>query len=280
MDKLKSERDIALEKIKQRGIRKESKEEILSFSKKKIKEIETVENLSNIMPVSKTFIQNKMDQARLNIKNGIAVNGDVGFTKKDGVEFCDPNEFYIDEELKRHGNDPNIRLDECGFPEDRADRIFLLNHDFDGLLKTVKNVEFSWIYLYGDPGRGKTSFATRIVWELIKDKPIERATFLSIGKWTDSLRVGKEEYLPLSDLRRVVVVDDFDKFDQQKSFQIRQLLLLVEELKNRHLVIITSNYSREEILNLNSNNLDLEVMLDRVKGKSIDFPRFNGESYR
>lgn len=280
MDKSKSERDIALEKVKQRKARKKSKEEILSLAKKEVKEIETVENLSNIMPVSKTFIQNKMDQARLNIKNGIAVNSDIGFTEENGIEFCDPNEFYVDEELKRHGNDPNIRLDECGFPEDRTDRTFLLKHNFDGLLETVNDIEFSWIYLYGDSGRGKTSFATRIVWELIKNKPLERATFLSIGKWTDSLRVGKEEYLPLSSLRRIVVVDDFDKFDQQKSFQIRQLLILVEELKNRHLVIFTSNYSREEIGNLNPKSLDLEVMLDRVKGKSIDFPRFEGESYR
>ena len=275
----KSERDIALERVRQREIRKELKKEILLSVKKKVNEIKTIENLSNIMPASKTFIQNKIDQAKANIENGLEID-DVGFTEENGIEFCDPNEFYVDEELKRHGNDPNIRLDECGFPEDRSDRDFLLKHNFNGLQQVVDEVKFSWFYLYGDPGRGKTSFATRIVWELIKDNPIERATFLSIGKWTDSLRVGKEEYLPLSSLRRIVVIDDFDKFDQQKSFQIRQLLLLVEELKNRHLVIFTSNYSREEIGNLNPKSLDLEVMLDRIKGKSIDFPRFEGESYR
>lgn len=278
---LKSERKLIQERVDNRKSWKKKKEKILKVIKKEIGEIKLVEDMSKVMLKSHSFIQEKLDQARLNIANGTSIITKDYYSEVNGIEYCDVKQIINRDELSRHNNDPNIRLDECGFPEDRADRSFLLNKDFgDDLDYILNNIRSHWIYLHGDPGLGKTSLAIRSAWELIKDNPVEKATFLSVAKWTDSLKVGKEEYLPLSKLRRVVVIDDFDKFDQRKNFQIRQLLLLVEELKNRHLVVFTSNYSREEILSFNQNSMDLEVMLNRIKGKSIDFPRFTGKSYR
>lgn len=274
---LKSERELLQDRINQRKNFQSIKKQVLCDTESLIKKTELVEVLSSVTPKS---AKGQLERAMKRIQDGTANTGTVGFSEKDGLEYCDPSKFYNDEAVRRHGNDPNNRLDECGFPEDRIDREFLLNHNFEELKEALEIVKYKWLYLFGDPGRGKTTFATRIVWELIKDKPTERATFLSVAKWTNSLRVGKEDYLPLDKFRRIVVVDDFDKFDHKKEFQVRNLLMLIEELKNRHLVIITSNYSRDEMLNLNPTNLDLKVMLDRVAGKSIDFPRLTGNSFR
>ncbi|MCK4827884.1 ATP-binding protein [bacterium] len=274
---LKSERELLQDRINQRKDLQSMKKHVISNTENQIKKTELEASLSAIMPKSAS---GNLEQAMKRIQDGTANVGTVGFSEKNGLEFCDPSKFYNDEAMARHGNDPDKRLDECGFPEDRVDREFLLNHDFETLQEAIKIVQYKWLYLFGDPGMGKTSFATRIVWELIKGKPTERATFLSVAKWTDSLRVGKDDYLPLGKLRRIVVVDDFDKFDYKKEFQVRNLLMLIEELKNRHIVIITSNYSRDELLSLNPSCLDLEVMLDRIAGKSIDFPRLSGKSFR
>ncbi|MCK5611218.1 ATP-binding protein [Candidatus Pacearchaeota archaeon] len=291
----KSERDFAEAKLLQRKKLQSMKKDVIGNAKVETRKAKIVKNLTGESKANSergTFelgdclngtmskSEGKLEQAMKRIQEGTAKIGTVGFYEKDGLEFCDPMKYLNKEALERHGNDPDNRLDECGFPEDRVDRNFLLNHDFERLQEAVKIVQYKWLYLFGDPGRGKTSLATRIVWELIKDHPTEKATFLSVAKWTDSLRVGKEDYLPLDQLRRIVVVDDFDKFDHKKEFQVRNLLMLIEELKNRHLVIITSNYSRDEMLNLNPSNLDLKVMLDRVAGKSIDFPRLTGGSFR
>lgn len=279
-EKSQSERDTIMGKMEKRKIRQSLGKEIVKRAKIEVKMVKIVDDLSENMPKGRAFIQSKLDQARQNIKNGTAKTGTDGFFEKDGLEYCDPMEALNVEAIERHGNNPDKRLDECGFPADRRDRNFLLNHNFEDLNTLVDMAKHSWIYLYGDAGRGKTSLATRIAWELIKDHPTQGATFLSVIKWMNSLMFGQDEYIDLSKLCRVVVVDDFDKFDQQKDFQIKHLLRLIEELKNRHLVIITSNYSRDEMLNINPSSLDLKVMLDRVSGKSVDYPRLTGESFR
>lgn len=280
MEKSLSEREFLVEKVKRRKILQSLKKEIVESAQKEVKMVKIVDDLSKNISKGRDFIQSKLEQARQNIKNGTAKTEPDGFYKKDGIEYCNPMEALNTEAIERHGNNPDKRLDECGFPADRRDRNFLLNHNFEDLSTLVDMAKHSWIYLYGDAGRGKTSLATRIAWELIKDHPTQGATFLSVVKWMNSLMFGQGEYIDLSKLSRVVVVDDFDKFDQQKDFQIRHLLRLIEELKNRHIVIITSNYSRDEMLKINPGSLDLKVMLDRVSGKSVDYPRMSGESFR
>jgi DNA replication protein DnaC len=230
-----------------------------------------------------------MEEARERIKSGAMIKDTEGFHEDEkGRPFQDVSKFVSQENdvkrniaLKRHGNDFNKRLDECQFPYDRKDRLFISSHNFGENLSTImSNIRRSWIYIYGDPGRGKTSLATRAVWEMIKNYPEREATFLSIGKWVKSLQPDNPEYVDISKMKKIVLIDDFDKFDKQKDFQIRQLLLLIEELKNRHIVIITANHAIDQIADSNKNSLDLEVMIDRVRGKSVILERFEGESYR
>lgn len=236
-----------------------------------------------------SFFARKMEEANQRIESGVEVKEPSGWHMDEkGRPFVNNDKIIFQEDdakrkiaLDRHGNDFNKRLDECGFPYDRKDRQFILTNDFgENLNFILTGIRRSWIYIYGDPGRGKTSLATRAVWEMIKNYPEREVTFLSVGKWTKSLFSGNDEYIDLNRMKKIVLIDDFDKFDKKKDFQIRQLLLLIEELKNRHLVIITSNHSMEEMLKSNPDSLDLEVMVDRVRGKSIALPRFTGESYR
>lgn len=250
----------------------------------------SISKIDECLPDSDSFLGRKIASAKKRVKSGEANLLPPGFSLNEkGQEFInvpvsqsqDVNKELAEAELRRHGNDPNTRLDECDFPSDRKDRKFILSHNFGPPLDFIlKNIRQTWVYIYGDAGRGKTSIAIRAVWEMIKNDPTQKATFLSVGKWTDSLMFGKTQYLEIDKLKKVVVIDDFDKFDKQKNFQVRQLLILIEELKNKHFVIITSNQSLKEMARLSQYSVDLEVMLDRIKGKSIIMDRFTGESYR
>lgn len=246
-----------------------------------------VTKLSDIDWDDSDVVGEKLVKARERVRSGVEI-ADAWYTDDQGRVFLDVSEAIENDDkvkrqmaIARHGNSFNARLDECGFPFDRKDRKFILTHVFGEPLDFIMaNINKTWIYLYGDPGRGKTSLAIRAVWEMIKNYPEREATFISVGKWMKSLQAGNQEYIDLSKMKRIVVIDDYDKFDKSKDFQIRQLLLLIEELKNRHLVIITSNHSLEEMLSFNNQSLDLEVMIDRIKGKSVVMPRFTGESHR
>lgn len=250
---------------------------------------EEYSKVKDCFPSKDSFFGRKLREARENVKSGKGQTDTPGFSSDEkGREFLDvglvnhyTQESKKQEDFIRHKNDPNIRLDECGFPSDRKDRHFILNHNFGSDISFIlKNIRQNWVYIYGDPGRGKTSIAIRAVWEMIRNDPSRKASFFSVGKWTDSLQIGKPEYLDITKLSPIVLIDDFDKFGKEKDYQIRQLLLLIEELKNQHFVIITSNHSRPEILKRNPDNINMKVMLDRIRGKSIDMERFTGQSYR
>lgn len=183
--------------------------------------------------------------------------------------------------LNWHKNDPNIRLDEYGFPKDRQDRKFILNHDFRGQLTgiTKQLKKGKWIYLHGAWGRGKTSLATRVIWELINPHPSAKATYISINNWVNDQMPDGKKHTPL--LRKLVLLDDFDKFEVRSDFQVRTVLRLIEQLKDRNsLVLITSQFSIDELLRKNKNHIDFQVMLDRVRGKSFVWNRFTGKSKR
>jgi len=288
-----SERDLAIQRVANR----KQKNKIIRESKTILRIAESRKAINSAIaesiPGPKSFIMQNMEEALKRVESGqsnaVARDASIGFTSdENGREYCDLEVSKADllksadeEALLYHNNNPNTRLDLCGFPKDRRDRHFLLNYDFgDQLKRLIEGVRHSWVYLYGDPGQGKTSLATRAVWELIKNHPSQKATFISINQWTASLMPGSDSTLDLSKIQKVVLVDDFDKFDTRKDFQIRHVLRLIERLKDRHQVIITSNYSRSEMLNQNPDHLDFKVMLDRIKGKAIDFPRFSGKSHR
>lgn len=185
------------------------------------------------------------------------------------------------EALRWHGNDPNIRLDECGFPKDRQDRKFLLSHDFGKqlfeILEQLKKEK--WIYLWGSWGLGKTSLATRAIWESIKSQPSQKVTYISINSWINDQMPEGERYTP--PLYKLVLLDDFDKFEIRSDFQVRTALRLIERLKERNsLVLITAQFSMDELSSKNKNHIDFQVMIDRIRGKSVVFNKFSGRSKR
>lgn len=183
--------------------------------------------------------------------------------------------------FKWHKNDPDIRLDECGFPKDRQDRKFILSHDFGEQLTGITGQlkKGKWIYLHGAWGRGKTSLATRVIWDLINSHPSAKATYISINHWVNDQMPDGEKHTPA--LRKLVLLDDFDKFDVRSDFQVRTVLRLIEQLKERNsLVLITSQFSIDELLRKNKKHIDFQVMLDRVRGKSVVWNKFTGKSKR
>lgn len=179
-----------------------------------------------------------------------------------------------------HGNDPNRRLDLYGFPMDRKDRKFIFNHNFgEYLSKGLEHIHNHWIFLFGDKGRGKTALGTRLIWEMIKDKPSVGATFISVNSFTHVVNDEEAEF-DMGSIKPYVLLDDFDTFDPSKEFRVRQMLRLIEKLKNNHKVIITSNRSLPEIFSQNADHVKFPALLDRIKGKSMIFPRFKGPSFR
>ncbi len=192
--------------------------------------------------------------------------------------------------LQWHKNDPNIRLDDCDFPKDRQDRGFLLSHDFGLRLnflteiitkgrKDRKGKLRNWAYLHGQSGLGKTAICIRAIWEVMKKDPAAKATYISINAWVnDQMLEGSQTTPPL---RKLVLLDDFDKFNTRKEFQVRAVLRLVEQLKDRDShVLLTTQLDLSTFLNKNPDSIDFEVMLDRVRGKSIMYKKFRGESLR
>ncbi len=222
-----------------------------------------------------------------NKKRGTILKNNNGlYVGDDGRDYADIDKMvdFMDKEkdeiaMKIHNNDPNKRLDLYGFPTDRKDRLFILNHDFGHYLKEIlKMMETSWIFLHGDQGRGKTALATRVIWELIKNHPSWKADFISINALTQA-KNDEEAQVDITKLKRFILIDDFDTFDFDKEYRIRQVLRLIENIKNRHKVIFTSNRSLVEMSRA-SNHQKFNVMLDRIKGRCVVFPRFSGVSYR
>jgi DNA replication protein DnaC len=244
--------------------------------------------LSNVLPKSATHLSN-LEAARQRIA--------AGKVKPNSEKMLDSQgRCYIDIEktrqviqegedkkaLRWHKNDPNVRLDEYGFPRDHQDRKFILTHDFGKQLSEItrqlKNGS-RWIYLHGKWGLGKTSIATRAIWELIKPCSSAKATYISINHWVNDQMPDGEKYTPV--LRKLVLLDDFDKFEVRSDFQVRAVLRLIEQLKERNsLVLITSQFSLEELLKKNKHHIDFQVMIDRIRGKSVVLDKFVGESKR
>jgi len=212
------------------------------------------------------------------------------------VDECELKKKLDQEELKRHGNDPYIRLAECGFPENRKDMNFILNHDFGVQLKNVVRELKSrkWAYAFGSVGRGKTALMIRAVWELLKDRPRSKASFISMSKFIreqfkrdaeiqNCLRRGESVDYDFGEhkLRGLVLLDDFDKINFDNEFNTRTILDLINRLKDmKAYVLITAQYSISDLFTRYSSNRDTEPLFDRIRGISYILPEFKGNSFR
>ena len=166
--------------------------------------------------------------------------------------------------LKWHCNDYRIRFDDCGFPKNDVNRRFSLYHNFGFVLdKAMKHLKKQWVYICGHYGTGKTSLAMRLCWEFMKLRPTLRPQFLTVNAWVNSLMPG-EETQSIDNIRRLVVLDDFDKFNFKSEFQVRSVLRLVEHLIHEDCrVIMTGNLTPDQLIK-KSNDMDFQTLLDRV----------------
>lgn len=214
------------------------------------------------------------------------------------------NKLKDKEAMARHGNDPNVRLDEWGFPGGWRQRQFILKHDFGKTLQTclreLRNRK--WIYLYGNIGLGKTALAVRAVWELLKDRPTSKATFISANNYIREA-VRRESAIQAAlrrggnpdpdtggqPLRNLVVLDDLDKFNWRNDFNIYCLLSLIEKLQNPNpqlkrkgsaWVLITAQFSIDELMRRHGQKEDVAPLCDRLRQMCYVLPRFEGASKR
>jgi chromosomal replication initiation ATPase DnaA len=242
------------------------------------------ERLSKALPSDSKYVSN-IEVARKRIASGRANLVDKLIDNEGYADLTEVRKAIlkreIEEALNHHHNNPNIRLDDCGFPKDRQDRKFILSHNFGVQLSKIigQLKKGKWVYLHGEWGLGKTSLATRAIWELLKPHPTSKATYISINNWINDQMPEGEKHTPY--LRKLVLLDDFDKFDVRSDFQARSVLRLIEQLKERNsFVLITSQSSVDDLLKRNKKNINLQVMLDRVRGKSVIWNKFTGRSRR
>lgn len=201
-----------------------------------------------------------------------------------------------EEAFKRHGNDPDVRLDECGFPKNRKDRKFLLQHDFGDRIQQIskKIRQGRWIYAFGNVGRGKTALMIRAVWELIKPYPRAKASFIYMNNYIRNqvkrniliqaaIRRGEEVDFDTGSqkLKKLILLDDFDKINFRNEFNLRCVLDLIERLKSMNAwVLITAQCSINKLLIKYQRNEDIIPLCDRLREKCYMLPEFRGRSFR
>lgn len=215
---------------------------------------------------------------------------------RDWITEADHNSMLDAEAVKRHGNDPNVRLTECGFPAHKRDRHFLLTHDFGSLIKEslIALHDRKWVYAFGQVGRGKTALMTRAIWELIKDKPRSRASFVYMndyvrGKVQRDIRINaalNRGESPDSDTGEkpfagLVLLDDFDKMNLGNEYNLRTVLSLIERLKKENAwVLITAQLSIGELMKKYRRMDDISPLCDRLREMCFTLPKFKGRSLR
>jgi len=198
------------------------------------------------------------------------------------------------EAVARHGNDPIKRFDEWGFPGTPQEREFLLNHDFGSVVKesltTLKNG--GWVYAFGEVGNGKTALAMRAVWEFLKDRPSEKASFISMNQYSldqirrenseaAAYRRGEEVYSENLSFRKIVILDDLDKVNYGNDHKCRTILQLIEGLKRgNYAVFATSQISLGDLYRRFPDQFDMKPLVDRLRQMCLVLPEFKGKSHR
>lgn len=198
------------------------------------------------------------------------------------------------EAMERHGNDPIRRFDEWDFPGNARRREFLLAHDFGELLKKslIALDSEHWVYAYGGVGLGKTALAIRTVWERLKTRPSEKASFVSVNEYMSDfikrelseeadIRKGNATYTPRLKFHKVVILDDLDKMSFKTDYRKRAVLALFERLiRDEHLVFITAQMSLLKLFEKYENDPELKPPIDRLRDMCFVLPEFTGDSNR
>lgn len=196
--------------------------------------------------------------------------------------------------IERHGNDPNIRFDEWGFPGTPSERKFLLSHDFGSAIKNslIALESGKWVYAFGEVGNGKTALAIRTAWEFLKSRPSRKASFVFMNQYSldqirresselAAMRRGDEVYGESLNFHNLVILDDFDKVNYRNEYKTRTALDLIERLKKEpHRVFITSQISLGELYTRYEENWDMKPLIDRLRQMCLILPEFKGKSKR
>lgn len=232
----------------------------------------------------------KMNYSKKSESSDIYTEDDQGrvFVSRD-----DLNAEYDREAITRHGNDPCKRFDEWGFPGTPAERKFLLEHDFGSLardsLSTLRNG--GWVYAYGEVGNGKTALAMRCAWEMLKEKPSQKASFVSMNQYfLDQIKRNNAEQAAYKrgeafydgnlPFRKIVILDDFDKPNLANEHNARVFLDLIERLKDKHLVFITANISMKSLYERYREEWNIKPIIDRIRQMCLILPEFKEKSKR
>jgi DNA replication protein DnaC len=197
------------------------------------------------------------------------------------------------EAIKKHGNCPIRRFEQWEFPGTPQERDFLLNHNFGSVIKDSLNTlkKSGWVYAYGGVGLGKTSLAIRVAWEFLKERPAEKASFVSVNQYfldqikrnqaeLAAFKRGDEFYDSALSFRRFVILDDFDKPNFANEHNMRVFLDLIERLKSKHVVFITANYSLPELYRRYREQWNIKPVMDRLRQQCLMLPEFKGQSKR
>lgn len=173
--------------------------------------------------------------------------------------------------IKKHGNDPNKRLNLCGFPN--RDRDFMMTYDYQSFIPGVdfKNNSWDWQFLVGSEGTGKTTVACRQAWEWMKKDVIREVSFISMCELIEkmkrnSIKGDEEPDIPI--LKPFVIIDDFNKI-YYTDWQMLQVFRIVDFLyRSDKKVIFTSNENFKEIIKTSDYNGHIKNAIDRIKGRT------------
>ena len=178
--------------------------------------------------------------------------------------------------LNKHGNDPQVRMDLGGFPRRRNYRSKFMSHDYESEYPSAFKAlnKGHWLYLYGTVGTWKTSLACHLGWKYLMKYPVREVSFLSIKDWMVDLMPnedGTTSAVEMSGLKPFVILDDIDKFQINKDFQILSLFRLIDHLyrnaDNYH-VVITGNKSISALYKLNYSDR-FSASVDRIREMSV-----------
>lgn len=221
---------------------------------------------------------------------------DVHFEDEQGriwISKADMLRQFDQDAIARHGNDPFKRFDEWGFPGTLRERQFLMKHDFGDLLESsLKSLKSGgWVHAFGNVGNGKTALAIRCAWELLKDRPSEKATFISMNQYaldkvnrdnaeTEAIKRGEQVYSASLNFHRIVILDDLDKV-KYNDYYLRVCLDLVTRLKDEeHAVFVTSNCSLTALYKRYEEMHDMRAYIDRLRQMCLILREFKEKSRR
>jgi hypothetical protein len=135
---------------------------------------------------------------------------------------------------------------------------------------------------------------TRAIWELIKDRPRSRASFVSMNDYvrrqiqrdiqvSAALNRGESPDADTGDkpFAGLVLLDDFDKMNLGNEYNLRTVLSLIERLKKENAwVLITAQLSIGELMKKYRRMDDISPLCDRLREMCFMLPRFKGRSLR